>query len=71
MFKQIAHYSYKTHASLVYTNESSGRIYCVKYNDRSIQWEYWLENQMDQCTEYMIEPLPDGVWGFSPDNEPD
>ncbi len=69
MFKQLAHLHYPTHYSLVYTSEQSGRIYCVKYDDRSIQWDHFNQDQMTQCQEYMIEALPAGSWGFVADSE--
>lgn len=69
MFKPLAHLQYPSHSSLVYTSTRSGRIYCVKYNDRYIQWDHWEEDSMAECQEYMIESLPDGQWGFTEDSE--
>lgn len=68
MFTTLAHLQYPTHTSLVYTSERSDRIYCVKYNDRLLLWDHWDRDQMPLCQEYMIEALPDGVWGFSADS---
>ena len=69
MFTSRAHLSYPTHNSLVYTSNDTGRIYCVKYTDKSILWEHWERDQWDQCKEYMIEEPPAGSWGFVADSE--
>lgn len=69
MFDQLAHLHYPTHNSLVYTNTQSGRIYCVKYNQQYMEWDYWEKDQEDLVKEYMIGPLPDGTWGFSGESE--
>ncbi len=69
MFNKVAHLHYATHNSLVYTSDTTGRIYCVKYNDRYLQWENFDNNEMPLVQEYMIEALPTGVWGFSEDSQ--
>jgi hypothetical protein len=68
MFNTLAHLQYPTHTSLVYTSLETQRIYCVKYNDRLLLWDHWDQDQIALCQEYMIEALPDGVWGFSADS---
>ncbi len=66
-FNLLAHFRYPTHFAYVFQHELSGQIHCLKYNQRSIDWTYYAYEQWDQCKEYMIEALPLGVWGFTPD----
>jgi len=61
----LAHYQYPQHAAYVFKHTDSGRIHCVKYNSAHLTWEYFDADQWHHCTEYMIESMPTGIWGFS------
>jgi hypothetical protein len=66
-FALLAHFQYPSHYTYVYQHCDSGHIHCLKYNQRHIVWTYYTYEEWATCKEYMIEPMPNGIWGFTPD----
>lgn len=60
------HLKYKTHAVSV-TNNQNGNIICFKHNLKMCDMEIFDHNSLENLGEYMLTPLPDGIWGFVED----
>ena len=62
-------FKYPSHASYVFASSPSGRIHCVKYSNRGLEWEWFDQSHVADCQEYMITDVVDERWGFQEDSD--
>ena len=69
MNEPLAHVKYTTHSVHVTRNADTGRIVCFKYNDTRCEFAVFEEIQYYKASDYVLEPLPEGSWGFVEDSD--
>ena len=63
----LAHIKYNTHTVHVSRNTHSGSIVCFKYNSTRCEFMTFSTHEYLRAGDYVLEPLPDGEWGFHED----
>jgi hypothetical protein len=64
------HLVYPTHSIHISLSDQDN-VVCFKYNGQQCDFAVFQheEAELNELSQYMLEPLPNQRWGFKPDND--
>lgn len=67
MIQNLVQLNYKNHHVHISRDTANQDIILFKYNDQRCDFAVYGRGEWDSAAEYVLEPLPEGVWGFEED----
>lgn len=69
MINNLVQLNYKNHHVHISRDTTNNDIILFKYNDSRCDFAVYTEREWDSAAEYVLSPLPEGSWGFEPDDQ--
>jgi hypothetical protein len=63
----LAHLQYRDYSVYISQSNDHNHIHCFKYNSVQCQYEVFDLDDHEAAADYLLAPMPRGVWGFSED----
>lgn len=63
----LAHLRYTAHSVHISQSLDHRRIHFFKYDDQQCEYQVFDSDDHEAAADYLLAPLPRGVWGFSED----